>query len=847
MNVQFRSAHQEALFNGVLANLQRLGYQGELLQTEYRFLDWFKPDNPNRVVPAAAFGQTPQSYDSACFGVLLSNGQFGAHLIAESRALGAPYAFEVRDDEVVNWVVGRDEASSRELLHIRPNELDSVFESHQSKWGAADVLRSKGIAFRLGPKQLDFIDLGLIPALEHQISSKLDRVLREVLQDAVKLLKGSERNNAESLRAVYRLVFRFLAGKILHDRDVAPFRNFDEHTARPNILDAVARYYGEAPLVPNDAGLRDLIASNIWTQLDFRNLSVEVLAYIYENTFVDDESRQKLGTHGTPHAVARYLVHQVPFERFAEADRFTIEPFCGHGVFLVAALQRLRELLPPAMDAKERHKYFVRMLRGFEIDQFALEVSRLCLMLADFPNHNGWKLYADDVFDSEAFSKALGQSRIVLSNPPFEDFTPLERKAYSKLSSAHKPVELLNRVLRHLPPDGVLGVVLPRRALDGAAYKTIRQELSNRFEALQVVALPDGIFEKSDLETALIIATAPRAATAARSTVSVSFTQVAEKDRKAFLTQYAFTRRDEAEKKTTEATESLNVVALRELWERLERLHPLRRFTEIHKGVEWRSSSDPDRYISAKPKVGFRKGVYSAQNLFAFERPETKYLCFQREHRRPRAPGGFNLRWDEPKIFVNAARVSRGPWAIVAFSDTSGLISNKRFHALWPRAPWTARSLAAVLNSPVANAYVSVHDFKIDVRKQTLESIPLPRWGTEEITGLERLVSAYEQAAKTPLSTYDAEKKLLAIDAFVLKGYGLQPRLERQLLDFFQGAKRPVPFRFDEYFPPSFAPTIPLWMYLSEDFQKCSARHLLSTVPRITDPALIEALEEVAE
>jgi hypothetical protein len=155
--------------------------------------------------------------------------------------------------------------------------------------------------------------------------------------------------------------------------------------------------------------------------------------------------------------------------------------------------------------------------------------------------------------------------------------------------------------------------------------------------------------------------------------------------------------------------------------------------------------------------------------------------------------------------------------------------------------------LAAVLNSPVANAYVSVHDFKIDVRKQTLESIPLPRWGTEEITGLERLVSAYEQAVRTPLSAYDAEKKLLGIDAFVLKGYGLQPRLERQLLDLFQGAKRPVPFQFEEYFPPSFAPTIPLWMYLSEDFQKCSARYLLSTVPRITDPALIEALEEVAE
>jgi type I restriction-modification system DNA methylase subunit len=844
MSPGFRSVHQETLFKGVLANLQRLGYQGELLQTEYSFLDWFKPDSPHRVVPAAAFGQTPQSYDSACFAVLLANGRYGAQLVAESRALGAPYAFEVRDDEVVNWVVSHDEASSRELLRIRPNELDEVFERHQSKWGAADVLRSKGIAFRLGPKQLDFIDLGLIPALEHQIRSKLDRILREILQDAAKLLDRSQNNNAESLRGVYRLVFRFLAGKILHDRGIAPFRNFDEHTARPNILDAVSRYYGEAPLVPNDAGLQDLIASNIWTQLDFRNLSVEVLAYIYENTFVDDASRQKLGTHGTPHTVARYLVHQIPFERFGEAERFTTEPFCGHGVFLVAALQRLRELLPPTLDAKERHKYFVRMLRGFEIDQFALEVSRLCLMLADFPNHNGWKLYEEDVFRSEVFSRALAQSRIVLSNPPFEDFTAMERTAYSNLSSAHKPVELLNAVLQHLPGDGVLGIVLPRRVLDGAAYKAVRQELSNRFEALQVVALPDGIFEKSDLETALVIATAPRTATSARSTVSLAFTQVAEKDRKAFLARYAFTRRDEFDKTMTEATESLNVVALRELWGRLNRFDRVGDFAEIHKGVEWLSPFDPDRHLSESAKVGFRKGVFNAQHLLAFERPETKYLSVERKYRRRNA---FDLPWDEPKVFVNAARVSRGPWAIAAFGDTAGLISNKRFHALWPRAPWTVISLAAILNGPVANAYISVHDFKLDVRKQTLGCIPLPRWGTEEIMGLERLVSAYDQAIKTPLGSYDAERKLLAIDAFVLKGYGLQPRLERQLLDFFQGAKRPVPFHFEEYFPASFAPTIPLWMYLSEDFQRCSARYLLRAVPRITDPALIEALEEVAE
>ena len=843
MTTEFKSDRQEKLFDAVVANLRQLGYEGELLKKHYSFIDWFRPDAPERVVPAAAFGQTPQSYDSACFAVVLSNGKCGEQLIYDTRALGAPYALEVREDVVINWRVGRDLKSSKELLRIEPDALDRAFQDQKERWTGVDVLRSKGISFKLGPRQLDFIDLGLIPALEQHVSLKLDRILHEVVQDAVKLLKRSQQNEPDALRGVYRLIFRFLAGKVLHDRGVAPFRSFHEHTERTEILEAVAKYYGEQRGVPTDPILQELISSSIWTQLDFRNLSVEVLAYIYENTFVDEAARQKLGTHGTPHAVARYLVHQVPFEHFPENERKTLEPFCGHGVFLVAALQRLRELLPAAMDAKERHKYFVRMLRGFEVDQFALEVSRLCLMLADFPNHNGWKLDEEDIFASDVFSTAVKQSRIVLSNPPFEDFTDLERQRYPKLSSAHKPIELLNRVFKDLPSDGVLGIVLPSRFLDDYAYSKSREELAKRFQSVQIVALPEGVFEKSAMETVLVIATEPRSAE--RSKLSISFTHVSEKDRDAFLTEYAFTRRDQTERTLDEARNTLNVVCLRELWERLGRLGRIGQVTEIHKGIEWLTSSDPERYISVEPKEGFRRGIYSAENAFAFEEPASKYLCFQPEYRRPRAPGGFYLRWDEPKLFVNAVRISRGAWKIAAFSDTSGLISNKQFHALWPQPPWTPNSLAGILNSPIANAYVAAHDLGRTIRKQTLEAIPLPDWGAKEITILERLVADYQDAKNSgPLGARDT---LLAIDAFVLKGYALPPRFERELLDLFSGARRPVPFRFDRYFPEEFTAKIPLWMFLSPEYQKCNAKYLLSRIPTITDPALIEALEEVAD
>ena len=58
MNIRFKSAGQEALFEAVLRNLQRLGYRDELLQKDYAFVDWFEANNPERIVPAAAFGQT---------------------------------------------------------------------------------------------------------------------------------------------------------------------------------------------------------------------------------------------------------------------------------------------------------------------------------------------------------------------------------------------------------------------------------------------------------------------------------------------------------------------------------------------------------------------------------------------------------------------------------------------------------------------------------------------------------------------------------------------------------------------------------------------------------------------
>jgi hypothetical protein len=96
MAIDILGEPQGKLFRQVISNLERLGYRGDLLLRSYSFVDWFRPENPLREAPAAAFGRIPQSYDNACFAVVLANGKSGADLVNEYRALGAPFALEVK-------------------------------------------------------------------------------------------------------------------------------------------------------------------------------------------------------------------------------------------------------------------------------------------------------------------------------------------------------------------------------------------------------------------------------------------------------------------------------------------------------------------------------------------------------------------------------------------------------------------------------------------------------------------------------------------------------------------------------------------------------------------------------
>jgi len=480
-------------------------------------------------------------------------------------------------------------------------------------------------------------------------------------------------------------------------------------------------------------------------------------------------------------------------------------------------------------------------------ESFSVEVATLCLSLADYPSGNGWLVHEADVFDSSKFTDSLRSASVVLCNPPFRDFSAAERLANDRIEMPRRPAELMRRVLETLPSDGLLGFVLPRAFLDGAGYRDIRGALARRYQDLSIVALPDRVFFESNVETAVLLCKEPANGT----TTKVSFIHIREKDRARFLREFAYPVVDRERKTPKEASRNLTVITLTEIWDYLYGHITIGDIAEVHRGIEYLATKNRDifaekylRPITANSGVepGFVRGFHSAEGLRAFRTPTPVLLSVKKENLRG---GAIEYSWDKPKVVMSASRVSRDLWCVAAFADEKGLVCYQNFTALWPSGDWTIKSLAAVLNGPLAAAFVGLREDNIHIRiRDILKRIPLPKLDKGDILLLDSLVDQYVELRGGDHASQE-KSLLLKIDAFVLDGYGLSPRLERVLLDYFRGYARPVDCDFGDYYPEDVESFIPLSLYISEYYSRSTAEDFIRNTPDITEPLLHEMLSEM--
>jgi hypothetical protein len=221
-----------------------------------------------------------------------------------------------------------------------------------------------------------------------------------------------------------------------------------------------------------------------------------------------------------------------------------------------------------------------------------------------------------------------------------------------------------------------------------------------------------------------------------------------------------------------------------------------------------------------------------ADNLRQFSLRQIRFLSLRPEHLWSRATA-WKLPWKEPKVVCNRSRFERNsPWRIAAFADLEGLVFTQQFCAIWTDSEVSELAVAAVLSSPVASSFSFERDLDRDNHVSTLSALPIPKLehlaasGTlhKQAKQIQSLLSPRDFAQQP--SAQEVTEVLIRLDAAVLEAYDLPARVQRQLLNQFQGWQRPVPVPFKGYFPDYFkdVPTLKDLVAIQYDWDTTNKR-----------------------
>ena len=811
----------------LVPHLKRCLYHDALLKLNYDF--------GRGRVPVAAFAGTPHDSRSICIAAIDAPSD-PQEAVESTKPLGAPVVFACHGNKVQWW---KQTTDAPELLEsVDRSRVREFFSKHKNDLKPGRIFDGKTRLRLPGQTQLSFVDAGLMPFVERTEGERLSHLVEAAFRDVEGALKR-KLTSADDARNAIKATFWLLAAKALHDKEVDGFKKVDL-TDINDVFGRVGRHYGVPDGLPPRGRAWRVATSRAAKRIsgfeNLRNLSTESLAHVYENALITKTVRKANGTHSTPGPLVDYIVWQLMpwIEDLPPERRHIFEPACGHSAFLVGALRILRQW-SGIEDGKACHNYLKKHLHGVEYDEFALEVARLSLTLADIPHGNTWDLKHADMFLGTTLEDGAKRCGVLLANPPYEKFTKEERAGYARakveLVANTKACEMLRRTIPHLANDACFGVVVPQGLLHSSEGTELRRTILSGFELLEIDIFGDKLFAKGDHEAAVLMGRRKR-----RKMVSgkLSFRRVRNANIEAFRERFAFSSEDSVDASRFVDSESadLRVPERGAVWAYLSSFPVIGEIATVAKGLDHKGKTLPANCWTTHdpPQPGDTRGYANVRaDLKIFSTPKIAGINLEsRAVLSYRAGRPFG----KPQVLYNYARVSRDAWRLKAILDEQGLALTSRFVAVRPtRSDETAFYLWAILNSPVANAFAYTHLGKRDNLVGMMRKMPVPRWSQAHVANIEQAAMRYRTLTTATGPLYDGQatpegikRALLEMDAAVLRAYDIPPRLERRLLDLFTGVERKgVGCTFTGYYPPGFSSCLPLHLILSERFQRAAA------------------------
>lgn len=676
---------------------------------------------------------------------------------------GAPIALFALTNHVEVWpVVSPGSQLPEAPQRLSYKQLPNYFRQHKEELSPRSLLNAKQ-----GGRQLSFID----------VDSSLEGFARATTKKTlVKQFTGAIASVPREIRADYpeditRLAIWVLAARILQDKlgyqhDVyGDFRAVESivpllETAQnffPNYFTGVWEHIEQ---VGTEA--LENFYEGLSREFTFRSLTNDMLAYFYENTLVSKEMRENLGVYYTPQkTIAERILRRLPVEDLPLEERTVLDGTCGSGNLLLAAYDRLSNLLPYRWTHDERHEYLVQRIWGIDIDPFACEIARLSLLLYSLPEGNSWNIKSGDVFQDTPQDLFGGRPSVIVGNPPFKEPRSVEGKRVQTAAL------ILDRYLEWLKPNGLLGVVVPITLLQNESGRDVRNRLLSNFDVMEVWHLPEGTIPGSSAATAVILA---RKLSQLRSQVDVRLTRIEKLGREQIDSQQELSRAYTApylisqEHWFSERQSKMESSPFDHIWDRVSSNLPAidPHFCGIFNGVipgrQARSthfSKEPIGERSRKVLYKNTKGDVLKPFQINWANQTTKYIKYpSNELERPRSPEHFELR---SKLVMNATRNLNSPWRFYAAIDTQRLIVTENFHYILPREA-SVEELVAVLNSMVANAWYSSFNYQRDINLTQLKQLPFPYFSEQQSKEILLLVRQIQREVQSSAPQQAAEK-----------------------------------------------------------------------------------------
>lgn len=239
-------------------------------------------------------------------------------------------------------------------------------------------------------------------------------------------------------------------------------------------------------------------------KLDWFSAREDGLGDLYEGLLEKTTSatKTKAGQYFTPRPLIDCIVRVLK----PQAGELVQDPAAGTGGFLIAADRYIKDHTDNLYKLRKAEAHFQKH-NAFVGYEWVQDTHRLCLMNLILHGIQSPVACADTLSASGA---ELGQSNIVLTNPPFNRMSGTVNRPDFSVTAAERvgPMPFLEHVVRALKPGGRAAIVMPDNILFGSGTGAeLRSWLMELCDLHTILRLPTGIFYAQGVNTNVLFFT----------------------------------------------------------------------------------------------------------------------------------------------------------------------------------------------------------------------------------------------------------------------------------------------------------------------------------------------------